>query len=370
MHLLFLCFLLLAACHPKTKPAAPPPVPVSAIRIQPQTIAANFEFIGVGESSHIVQLRARVEGYLQSINYKEGGIVREGDLMFVIDQRPFIATVESAKGVLDRQKAILWNTEQTKNRMVPLYRENAVSQRDLDNAIADELAAKANVQSAMANLYQAELNLGFASITSPVNGLASQAKYREGALISPGEQNLLTTIYVVDPIWVNFNVSDNDLLKARKEAEKHQLQWPKDMNFSIEAILADGTVLPAMGYIDFTNPAIQQTTGTLLLRAVLPNPDHLLHPGQFVRVVIKGATRPNAILVPQTAVVQGENGTFVYCAENGKAQAKVVQLGDWYSNYWIVYNGLKEGDLVIAQGVNKIQNGTPVTIQKMLPSQP
>ena len=367
---LLICLLGLASCHKKAAPAAVPTVGVSAVRVQAQTIPAVFEYIGVGESSHIVQLRARVEGYLESINYKEGGLVEEGELMFVLDQRPFMAVVESAKGALDRQQALLWNAQQTKNRMVPLYEQNAVSQKDLDNAIAEELAAEANVQSAAADLYHAELNLGFASLSAPVTGWASQAKYREGALIAPGEENLLTTIYVVDPIWVNFNVSDNDLLQAHMDVQKGRLVWPKGMNFQIEAILSDGIVLPSEGYIDFTNPAIQQSTGTMLLRAILPNPDRLLHPGQFVRVKVKGAVRPNAIVVPQTAVVQGQNGTFVYVIENGKAQARPVVLGDWYYDYWIVYEGLKTGDLVIAEGVNKIQNNSPVNIQKMLPTLP
>ncbi len=356
-----------------TKPSPPPrpPVGVSAVRIEPQTIPANFEYIGVAESSHIVELRARVEGYLEQITYKEGGLVKTNDPMFVLDQRPFIAAVDSAKGVLERQKALLWNAEQIKARMIPLYKENAVSQRDLDNALADELAAKANVDTAAADLYKAEINLGFTCITSPVTGMSNQAKYREGALISPGENSLLTTIYVVDPIWVNFSVSESDLLKARQDVLRKLIVWPDDMNFSIEAILSDGTILPAEGKIDFTNPALQQSTGTMLIRAVLPNPSSLLHPGQFVRVVVKGSVRPNAILVPQTSVVQGQNGTFVYVIDkDSKAQMRAVEPGDWYQNYWIINQGLQAGDVVVAEGVNKIQTNTPVTIKTLLPSVP
>jgi membrane fusion protein (multidrug efflux system) len=356
-----------AACQKPVK-HPPPPIAVTAIRVEPQTIPANFEYVGVGESSHIVELRARVEGYLQSINYKEGGLVHTGDLMFVLDQRPFIASVESATGALEQKKALLWNAQQTKGRMVPLYKQNAVSQRDLDNAIADELAAQANVDTAAANLYQTQLNLGFASLSSPVTGMASQAKYREGALISPGEQSLLTTIYVIDPIWVNFSIAERDLLQARQDIKNGLLKWPDNMNFHIEAILSDGTVIPSEGIIDFTNPAIQQNTGTLLIRAVLPNPNYLIYPGQFVRVIVKGGTRPGSMLVPQTAVIQGESGTFVYLVDNGKARAQPVKAGDWYQDYWIINDGLKPGDLVITKGVNKVQNGTPVTIQTMLPS--
>jgi membrane fusion protein, multidrug efflux system len=365
LFLVLLCF----GCSKPVKPQMPA-VPISAVKVEPQTIPADFEYIGVGESSHIVQLRARVEGYLESIDYKEGSLVNEGDLMFVLDQRPFIAAVDSAKGVLERQRAILWNAEQTKARMVPLYNQNAVSQRDLDNAISDELAAKANVETAAADLYKAELNLSFASISAPVTALSSQAKYREGALIAPGEENLLTTLYVVEPIWVNFNVSEGDLLQARQEVLSKRLIWPKNMNFQIEAILSDGTVVPSEGYIDFTNPALQQSTGTMLIRAILPNPNLLILPGQFVRVIVKGAIRPNAMLVPQTAVIQGASGTFVYVVEGGKAKARPVTPGEWYYDYWIINGGLNPGDTVIAKGVNKIQEGTPVNIQAMLPSLP
>jgi len=362
------CLLLLASgCH-KAPKHVPPPIPVTAIRIEAQTIPANFDYIGVGESSHIVELRARVEGYLQSINYKEGGLVKEGDLMFVLDERPFIASVDSAKGTLAQKKALWWNAVQTKDRMVPLYRQNAVSQRDLDNALADELATKANVDSATADLYKADLNLGFASLSAPVTGMASQAKYREGALISPGEQSLLTTIYVLDPIWVNFSITERDLLQWRHDIKFGLLKWPEEMKFQIEAILGDGTVIPSEGFIDFTNPALQQSTGTMLIRAVLPNPEHLIYPGQFVRVLVKGAIRPNSILVPQTAVIQGENGTFVYVVKGGKARAQPVSAGAWYQDYWIINEGLKNGDVVITKGVNKIQTGSSISIQSMIPS--
>ena len=358
--------LVVLGCHRQSTPSAPP-VPVTAMRIEPQTIPANFEYVGVGESSHIVQLRARVEGYLEAITYKEGGMVKAGDLMFILDQRPFQAVVESNQGMLDRQKAVLWDAQQSKARMVPLYQQNAVSQRDLDNALSRELAAEADVATAQADLYKAELNLGFASISSPVTGMASQAKYREGALIDPAE-NLLTTIYVVDPIWVNFSVSDNDLLKMRQEIEKKRIVFPKNHQFTVEAVLGDGTVVPSTGFIDFTNPAIQQSTGTMLIRAVLPNSPTLIYPGQFVRAIVKGAIRPNAILVPQTSVVQGKNGTFVYVVENGKAVMRMVTAGDWYKDYWIIYEGLKTGDVVITQGVNKVQNNSPVTINSLIPS--
>jgi len=174
----------------------------------------------------------------------------------------------------------------------------------------------------------------------------------------------------VDPIWINFSVADRDLLQWRREIEKKWLEWPEKMNFKVDAILSDGTVLPTEGMIDFTNPAIDQSTGTMLFRATFSNPNYLLIPGQFVRVILKGAIRPNAMLVPQSAVIQGQKGPFVFVIEQGKAQARSVTLGNWYKDYWIIHEGLKANDLVVTQGVNKIQNGSSVVIQEMLPGIP
>ncbi|MBU6383146.1 MAG: efflux RND transporter periplasmic adaptor subunit [Verrucomicrobia bacterium] len=363
----FLCCLLCVACSQK-KPAEQPPVPVTAIRVSPQTLPANFQYVGVGKSSHIVQMRARVEGYLESIDYVEGALVHTGELMFILDQRPFVAVLEEAQGELLRQQAILWNAEQTKNRMVPLYKENAVSQKDMDDALASEWAAQAAVAIAKANVEKAEVNLSYTTIQAPVTGMASNAKFREGALISPGPDNLLTEIYVIDPIWVYFSVSSGDILKARGEAAQGLVQLPPDNRFDIEVEFADGSVLPAEGKIDFTSPSLQQSTGTMLVRTVLPNPKGYLKPGEFVSVIVKGAVRPNAIAVPQQAVMQGMNGTFVWVInEKSEAQMRPVVAGDWYKDDWIINSGLKPGDIVITQGVNKVQNNTPVTVKNWVP---
>ncbi|MDE3055442.1 MAG: efflux RND transporter periplasmic adaptor subunit [Verrucomicrobiota bacterium] len=369
---LFILILLLVSCSHAPPPPAKEAIPVSVIRVNPQPIPADFSFVGVGESSHIVQIRARVEGYLESINYVEGSMVEQGQLLFTLDQRPFLADLEKAQGELSHQKAVLWNAEQTKNRMVPLYAQSAVSQRDLDNSIADLLVAQADVEKAQAALYQSELNLGYSSLVSPVRGLSSQAKYRPGALITPGvgEESLLTTLYVVDPIWVNFNVSDNDLLHLRKDIASGKIIVPPNKQFRIEAVLSDGTILPAEGTIDFTNPAIQQTTGTMLIRAVLPNPKLEIYPGLFVTVRVLGAIRPHAMLVPQSAVVQGASSPLLFVVENGKAMERPVKLGEWYKDFWIIDEGLTPGDIVVARGVNRLEQGTPVTIQSMIPETP
>lgn len=362
--------LVFHSCEKKIIPQQVP-IPVTAMTVIAQTIPADFQYVAVAESSHIVQLRARVEGYLEQITYKEGTLVQNNQLMFVLDQRSFIDSVNMAKGELERQRAILWNAQQKKNRMVPLYAQNAVSQKDYDDAIAEELSAEADVAIAVAHLEKAEVDLSYTSIQAPVTGMASQAKFRQGALISPGPDSLLTTIYVIDPIWVNFCVSEGDILKARNERSKHLLEYPKDMKFQIEVVMADDSVMPAEGFIDFTDPALQQSTGTMLVRSVLPNPKGWLRPGQFVRVIVKGATRPNAIIVPQTAIQQGQNGIFVYViSKEGKVELRPIEPGDWYKDYWIVNSGLKPGETIVAKGVNRVQNGSFVHVVDVMSSTP
>lgn len=364
--LLILTFALsLSACgKKKTLPQRPPPE-VDIVTVEPETVPAVYEYVGVAQSSHLVEIRSRVEGYLEEIAYEEGALVKRNDLLFTLDLRPFEAALDNAKGVLAQQEAALWNAKRTTERLKPLYEQNAASQRDLDNAIAQELAAEAAVVSAKAKVREAQLNLDYAIIKSPIDGLSSQSSFREGALITPaGSSNLLTTVSVVDPIWVNFTVSDSDILKGREEIDKGQLKYPKDMNFEVEVVLSDGSLFPQKGTVDFADFSLNQSTGTMMVRAVFANPNLLLRPGQFVRVRVLGAIRPDALLVPQKAVMQGKNGMFVYVVDkDNKIELRGVSPGDWYKKDWVIKSGLNAGDRVVVEGVNKIRAGQVVTIK-------
>lgn len=356
------CFLPLS-CKRHIPPPAPPKVEVSVLEVEPQTIPATLEYVGFAQSSHPVEIRARVEGYLEAITYIEGKFVKKGDLLFLIDERPFLANLDKARGMLAREEAILWNAKVTRNRLEPLYAQHAASKRDLDNAIASELAAEASVISARANVIQEELNLSFTRITSPIDGMAGKAQFREGSLITPGREGLLTTVSTIDPIWIYFTVSDNEILKNRRLLEKKLLEFPYNMNFEIEVVLSDGSTAPYKGSANFASPTLDQTTGTLLIRAVMPNPDGLLKPGQFIRVRALGAIWPHSFLVPQKAVLTNNKGSFVYIAnENAQAEQRQVELGSWYKDSWIVLSGLKKGEKVIVEGVNKVQPGTDLII--------
>jgi len=344
-------------------------VKVSVVKIEPQTIPADFEFVGFTKSSHPVDIYARVQGYLDKIGYIEGDMVETGNSLFQLDPRQYIAALDSAKGLLSKEEAILWNARVTRERLEPLYEKRAASRRDLDNAIAAQLAAEASVQTAKANLVEAELNLSYTTILSPISGLSGRAKFREGTLITPGENALLTTISVLDPIWVDFNVPSNDILRSRDQVGKGLLQFPKDKDFDMQLTLADGTTFPYKGKSNFASPTLDERTGTMLVRAYFPNPEETLKPGEFVRVKAIGAVRPNSLFVPQSAVLQSKSGTIVYLLnDENKAVMQPIKVGEWYGNSWVVQSGLKVGDRVIVEGVNKVQPGSLVDITKELPS--
>lgn len=364
---LSILFLLLLAvgssCGPSQPVKQPPTVPVTVYEVKPQTIPAVFDYVGFAESSHPVEIRARVEGYLDKIAYVEGSFVHAGDLLFQLDPKPFIAKLEEAKGMLAQEQAILWNAKTTTDRLLPLYKQNAISKRDLDNAIATQLASEAKVQSAQAQVTYAQINLDYTTMTSPVNGLSGKARFREGSLITTGANSSdLTTVSVVDPMWVYFSVPETDILAARVQASKDQLLLPESMNFDVRIILGDGSTYPLLGKVDFSAPTINQQTGTMEVRAVFSNPDAVLKPGQFLKARVLGAVRPNAIVVPQTAVLQGSKSMYVYLVKGDQVVVTDIEVGEWFGNYWIVTSGLMEGDQVVSQGINKLQSGSKVVV--------
>ncbi len=349
-----------------------PPTPVSVVEIKPETTPATFEFTGKTASSRQVEINARVEGYLDKIAYEEGSLVKAGQLLFQLDPKQFQASLDSAKANLAQQEALLTRARQTLARVKPLAKQNAVSQQDLDNATANVLASEAQVQAAKASVEQARLNLGYTTIRSPLSGLSSSASYREGALIrSGGSGSQLTTIVQIDPMWVNFGLGENEVLKIRAQQAAGQLNRPGLNKIQVELILADGSVYPQKGQITFVDPVINAQTGTYNVRAVVPNPDNQLSPGQFVRVQLKGAVRPNAIMVPQVAVMQGPNGKFVFVVgPDDTAQPKPIQVGDWYGDQWIVNSGLQAGDRVVVDGAARLQPGAPVQIRPAAAPEP
>jgi membrane fusion protein (multidrug efflux system) len=357
---------LLAGCSKQAPAPAQLPAPeVSVLTVQPRTIPFIVSYVAQTESSRQVDIVARVSGFLDKIAYKEGDLVREGQLLFQLDPKPFQAQLEAARGELQAQQARFTTAEATLARVKPLAAQNALSQADLDKAQGEYDASKAAVFAAQAKVTEAQLNLGYATIRSPVTGLASRSAQREGAYLnSMSAESKLTYVAAIDPIWVTFSVSQNQTAKLREMIGKGQMVQPKDQQYEVELVLSDGAYYPHVGRISFADPSFSQETGSFMVRAVLPNPKKELRPGMFVTAHVKGAVRPDAIVVPQLAVQQGPNGHLVFVVnQEGNAEVRPVVVGDYIDGKDIVVlTGLHKGDRVVVDGVLKVAPGKPVKI--------
>ncbi|MGZ5183028.1 MAG: efflux RND transporter periplasmic adaptor subunit [Ramlibacter sp.] len=377
-HALALCCLVaglasgLAGCAREEKPPPAQPLQVTAVSVTPRDTPVTFEFVAQTESSREVEIRARVDGFLDKRLYTEGNMVRAGQPLFQMDQKPFQAALQSAEGQLEQQRAKLEVAEANLRRVRPLAARNAVSKKELDDAIGIERSSRAAVLAAEGQVRTARLNLGYTTIASPLQGLSSFAKKQEGSYLTAGEQGLLTTVSRVDPIWVNFSVSENELLGYRDQIAKGRLRFPPGQNdFEVEVILADGTVFPKRGRINFAAPSFNSETGTFLVRTELPNPQGQLRPGQFVRAKVYGATRPQAVRVPQRAVQDGSKGHYVWVIGNdGKARQRVVEVGDWIGDDWFISDGLKAGERVVVDGAGRVTPTAPLRVSQLAPEPP
>jgi membrane fusion protein, multidrug efflux system len=339
-----------------------PPAEVTVLGVAPQALPVTFEYVGQTIGSREVEVRARVTGILLKRNFVEGSAVKKGQSLYNIDPAPFEAVVARAEADVAAAEARLDQAARNAARMRPLYADKAVSQKEFDDAVSTEAIGQADTKSAKARLAEARLNLGYTKVESPLTGLASRSNRSEGTLVS-GPDVLLTTVVQVDPIWVQFGIPDNEQARLRKEVEAGRLQLPANGSFEVAVQLADGTEFPRTGRLNFYDVRITPNTGTQDARAELPNPDGALRPGQFVRVILKGATRPNAVKVPQRAVLEGPQGKFVYVV-NDKSQAEVrpIEAGEWAGDSWVITSGLKPGERVILDGVLKLGPGAPVKV--------
>ncbi len=367
---LFPFALLLAACGPGGDAkggkgqggpdGGMPPAEVNAVTVAPQPLPESFEYVGQTAGSREVEVRARVTGILLKRNFDEGGRVKKGQSLFTIDPAPIQAVANRAQADVAAAQARLEQARRNAARLKPLYAEKAVSQKEYDDAVSAELIGAADLKAAQARLAEARLNLEYTRVESPVSGVASRALRSEGSLVS-GPDVLLTTVIQVDPMWVNFGIPDTEQARLTKEAAEGKLKLPK--NFEVELRLADGTLYRQKGKLDFADVRISPATGTREARAEIPNPDGALRPGQFVRVILRGAVRPQAVTVPQRAVLEGPQGKFVYVVNaQNQAEARPVEAGAWSGDAWIISSGLKAGERVITDGVMKIGPGAPVKV--------
>lgn len=364
----WLLLILLMGCgQGATSPPAPPPPTVEVVTVTTQDLPDEPEFIGQTEAFRPVEIRSQVTGIIKKVFFTEGRNVKQGDRLYLIDPVPFQAAYLSAKARVTQAQARLVQAKQDFARVKPLLEEQAVSQKDVDDAVAEGLAAKASLEAAQGDLVKSRFDLSNTLIVAPIGGRISKSRFYEGRLVS-AQTDLMTTIDQLDPMYVNMSVPETYLLRRRRELAAHRVQRP-DL-FQLRGIMtfADGSVYPHEGKLDFADVAIRSETGTLQGRFAFPNPEadlspgkSYLYPGQFVRIRLKGYIRTDAILIPQRAVQQGPKGTFVnVIGPDDKVEVREVHATSWRGGDWLIEEGLQPGERLVVEGFHRIQPGVQV----------
>lgn len=376
----FACALLttvLAGCNPQSaaqggKPGgAPPPAEVGVVTVTPQGVGLATELPGRLEATRVAQVRARVAGILQKRLFREGSDVKAGQVLFQIDAAPYRAAYESAQAVLARAKANLIQTTAQVDRFTPLLQANAISRQDYDNAVAAQKLAEADVQAGKAAVETARINLGYATVTAPISGRIGRALVTEGALVGQGEATQLALVQQIDPMYVNFTQSATDLLRLRKAVESGDFKRAGADGTSIRIALEDGSVYKLAGKLLFSDLSVDPTSGQIMLRAEIPNPQGLLLPGLYVRVRLEQARAEAGIVVPQQSVQRGSTGDSVMVVgADGKVAPRKVTVGRSIDGQWVVLDGLKAGEMVMADGFQKLRGDAPVKPVPWKPAAP
>jgi membrane fusion protein, multidrug efflux system len=359
-------------CGEKKPPPLPPPTVLVAPVVK-EDVSVYTEFVGTVNGYVNVEIRARVPGFLATQNYKDGSYVKAGTLLFTIDPRQYQAQLAQSQGDLAVAQALLTRANITVQRYRPLAEKQAISQQELDNAIAAQESAAGQVQAGKGAVEQAKLNLSYTSIYSPVDGIVGTAQVNIGNLVGQGTPTLLTTVSQVEPTKVIFNISEGEYLRYASRIRQLELQDTAQMNArladmrdggtdGLQLLLADDKVYPYRGFIISVQRQVQTTTGTIQVEAVFPNPNALLRPGQYARV--RGALPgegQNTLLIPQAAVsqLQGNFTVGVVTPEN-KVQIRKIDVGPLHGTQWVVTNGLSQGERVIVEGLQKVTDGSEV----------
>ena len=364
--------LMVAGCSAgETQTPPPPEVEVETVRAG--AIDNVIEVPGRVQAVRTAEVRARVTGIVSRRLYEEGSDVRAGQPLFAIDPRELQASLSASLAQAQRAEATARNARQDVDRYRPLLTDQAISKQEYDAAVARLGQAEADVLQAKAQVETARLNLGYATVTAPISGRAGRAQVTEGALVSAGEGTLLTVIEQVNPVFVNFSQSSSEFLAIRRDMAAGKVTTPELGATRVELQLEDGTTFAQTGRLDFLDLAFDESTGAAALRAEFPNPGAMLLPGQFVRARVFAGRRNGAILVPQRAVqLSARGGGVMVVTADNKAEARPVKLGDLRGSEWVVLDGLKPGDRVIVNGLQKVQPGQPVRIAapKPAPGQP
>ena len=355
--------LLTGACE-KPAPEAPPPPEVYVTTVVQRDVPTYLDLVGQTSGDQDVDVRARVEGFLESMNFREGSFVRKGQLLYVIDPKPFEAALAQAKADQATAQARYEKASNDVRRYTPLVAKQAVSQQELDNARASQAATQAEVEAAKAAVEKATLDLGYTRVLSPVDGLSGTTKVKPGSLVGRGESTLLTTISHINPIVLSVSATEADYLKVAKRDPTRTGEEPRAAN--IEMTLADGAVYPEKGVVTTVERAVNASTGTLTLQINFPNPDNVLRPGQYGRARILLEMHRGALLVPQRAVqeLQSLRSVAVVGSDN-KVTFRNVKAGPKVENLWVIEDGLKPGEQVVAEGLQALSDGVTVRTKPM-----
>ena len=340
-------------------PARPIPE-VSVITVTTQSVPDEPEFIGQTESSRPVEIRSQVTGIIKERFFQEGRDVKKGDRLYHIDPVPFQAALLSAKAKVAQAEARLVQAKQNLARVKPLLAEQAVSQKDVDDAVAEDLAAKAALEGAKADLVKAKFDFDNTLIIAPIDGMIERTRVYEGRLVA-AQTDLLTIIHQVDPMYVTVSAPESFLLKRQRDIAAKRIQHPGVYQLRGIITFLDGTTYPHEGIFDLLDVSMRTETGSRPARVTFPNPERVLVPGQFVTVRFKGTVKTEAILIPQRAVQQGPKGPVVYVIGDGdQVEVRGIQASSWQGNQWLIEEGLHAGERVVVDGFQRILPGVPV----------
>jgi membrane fusion protein (multidrug efflux system) len=353
---------LSVACE-EPAPVAPPPPEVYVTGVLQQDVPVYLELVGQAEGFQDVDIRARVEGFLESVNFTEGTFVKQGAFLYEIDRKPLEAILAQAKADQATAEARLSKANNDVARYTPLVAKQAVSKQELDNALAEQDAARSQVEAGKAAVEKATLDLSYTRIASPINGLIGTTQVKAGNLVGRGESTLLTTVSQIDPMLFRVGVTEADYLRIarRVQGEGGSAGQAPRTREGIELTLADGTKYPQTGRVNTVERAVDPTTGTLGLELIFPNPQQILRPGQYGRVRILIETKPGALLVPQRAVQELQNLYSVAVVQDGKVAFRNVKVGQRVGSLWVIEDGLKAGEQVVVEGLQRIQEGMAVS---------
>jgi membrane fusion protein (multidrug efflux system) len=351
--------MLLAVCGcKKAAPPPPPPPMVEVMAIVTTNAPAAVEIIGQLDSPRNVEIRARIEAFVDKMLFIEGTNVMEGQMLFELDKKPFVQRLNAAKAMLAEAEATLAKYRTDTNRLTPLAAKKAIPQQDLDNAMASVAVGLASVESAKAQVESATIDLGYCDVKAPVTGLIGAKQVSIGDLVGKGQPTLLTTISTLDPIWFYCAISEVQYLKAENEVRR---TGKKVEELPVSLILADGSMHPDKGKFVFIDRAVDIKTGTLRVRAEFPNVTKLLRPGMFGRIRVDLGMRPDSILVPERAVAELQGKTFMWViGSDDKASQRAVKVGDLVGGNLMILEGIKPGDRIVVEGLQKVREGAPV----------